>query len=532
MIYAYDETVPIPTIDLYDSQLMAQSIANAKERYNKAEKRLDDLENQLGDFYSPFAKDMQWYKTNVEDRIKNTLDDLYSKGIDPLRSAEGRAALRQLERSVPKSIVTKMKANAALGEKRRDLIAQLKAKGLYSKDFDDFMRRKNGLADPESFSTIGPGGVLNTFEGTPYEYTDPNAFLTPIVKDVQEGALTKEEVESYPGYTYDPNYDYTGRTEGMLKTAITESMPSLNDDPRYQYLRDVARRQLINQNIANGGDPNYIPSEQEIDQKYIENSTGTVSRFITRPTAKLKESVKLQQALSKVSRGSRSSGGSNKRSQGVYSYLANAFAAAINSSPYSMNRRQRLAIDQVTRNSKSSNMNGFDVLDKLAVRDGSDAILAQYLNRKQIDNMINAIPYFKESDSGIIFTPDEIFADMNYAKKDSKLDKYNTITSKVNGDKVRQKLNDGFATLKPTGRSVFYEDKNRNIQHVIEVVASIKGEKHTMYLHSGAQYDSSFNPTGNMASAIPADQRVSKLIASSPNKTEVLYDPTEEQEEE
>jgi hypothetical protein len=68
------------------------SIAAAKDMYEKSEKRIDDFYKNYGDFKSPFAKDMAEYQ-NMINRPTAIINELYANGIDPLRSAEGRAAV-------------------------------------------------------------------------------------------------------------------------------------------------------------------------------------------------------------------------------------------------------------------------------------------------------------------------------------------------------------------------------------------------------------------------------------------------------
>jgi len=58
---------------------------------------------------SPIAKDMDWYNQNVTGKVRDTINNLYANGIDPLRSAEGRAAVAQLIYSMPTGDIAKLK---------------------------------------------------------------------------------------------------------------------------------------------------------------------------------------------------------------------------------------------------------------------------------------------------------------------------------------------------------------------------------------------------------------------------------------
>lgn len=66
------------------------ALATAKDMYERGEKRIDDFYNKYEDFYSPFQKDMERYE-EIVNGVKGTIAELYKNGIDPVRSAEGRA---------------------------------------------------------------------------------------------------------------------------------------------------------------------------------------------------------------------------------------------------------------------------------------------------------------------------------------------------------------------------------------------------------------------------------------------------------
>ena len=61
MIYAYDTPIQMPTMDLYDKQVMAMAISAAKDVYDKSQEQMKDFYTKYGDFMSPFAKDMEAY---------------------------------------------------------------------------------------------------------------------------------------------------------------------------------------------------------------------------------------------------------------------------------------------------------------------------------------------------------------------------------------------------------------------------------------------------------------------------------------
>jgi len=64
--------------------------------YNDYLRGLEDMKEfnkTYGDFMSPIQKDMDWYDKNVTGKVRDFITNAYAQGIDPLRSAEGRAAV-------------------------------------------------------------------------------------------------------------------------------------------------------------------------------------------------------------------------------------------------------------------------------------------------------------------------------------------------------------------------------------------------------------------------------------------------------
>ena len=157
MVYAYDKIAQMPTRDLYDTQLMAMAINAAKDQYDKAEKRLNDLESMY-DFYSPIQKDVESYKRIFIDKVKNTLNDLYNKGIDPLRSAEGRMAIEQLKRTAPIDQMNMLKQSAANAQQYLKNLAALQQAGKYNPDYEDFILGGNTL---DGYDTLANNAIWN-----------------------------------------------------------------------------------------------------------------------------------------------------------------------------------------------------------------------------------------------------------------------------------------------------------------------------------------------------------------------------------
>ena len=163
MIYAGDQWIQYPVKDLYDTQIMAMSIAAAKDMYEKGQKRLDDFYDKYGDFMSPIAKDMDWYNKNVTGKVNDVINNLYANGIDPIRSAEGRAAVAQLIYSMPTGEIAKLRQSAEGAKQFLKSKAELQARGLYN----PLLEQYDGISMSD-YSTLD-NGVWDRMSPTPYQ---------------------------------------------------------------------------------------------------------------------------------------------------------------------------------------------------------------------------------------------------------------------------------------------------------------------------------------------------------------------------
>ena len=163
MVYSYDQWAQMPVKDLYDTQIMAMSIAAAKDMYEKGQKQLEDFNTKYGDFMSPITKDMDWYNKNVTGKVRDTINNLYANGIDPLRSAERRAAVAQLIYSMPTGEIAKLRESAEGAKQFLKSKAELQARGLYN----PLLEQYDGISMSD-YSTLD-NGVWDRMSPTPYQ---------------------------------------------------------------------------------------------------------------------------------------------------------------------------------------------------------------------------------------------------------------------------------------------------------------------------------------------------------------------------
>ena len=147
MIYGKDTAVEYPVADLYDTGMMAMYINAIKDQYDRGIKEQEQFISKYGDFVSPFAKDVDTWNRLTMDPVEKTYDDLVAHGIDPLRSQEGRAALSQVMRRVPRSTLSQLRQSAAAGQEYLKNRASLQAKGLYNPEFESFLLNGQSFND-------------------------------------------------------------------------------------------------------------------------------------------------------------------------------------------------------------------------------------------------------------------------------------------------------------------------------------------------------------------------------------------------
>lgn len=248
MIGMYDEPVAVPILDVLDSGMMSQYISSAKEQYNQAVQEQKELAKEFGDLYSPSYSLNKLYYDKTKGRVNNALDYLYKNGIDPLRSAEGRAYIAKVIRETPYADIAKWKSDADNMKTYQKAAAAMIADGKLTQDQLDWQMQKQGLDynkfDPynQSWNQLAPTKMdtLEDLTKIPYSVLKPSN-------------LTKQQVESM-GYKYDPLNDYVGITDQMIKDTAGKSIPSVMSTASGQYYYDKAKQQLQQAGVVNPTD--------------------------------------------------------------------------------------------------------------------------------------------------------------------------------------------------------------------------------------------------------------------------------------
>lgn len=243
MIYAYDQALQMPIRDLYDSQMMATAIGAAKDMYEKGLAEIKDFKKEYGDFLSPIQKDMDWYAKNVTDKVRNVVNGLYDAGIDPLRSAEGRAAVSRVINSINPAEVNFRKQRAQNAIELQKNIDKLKSSGLYNQQFANTLGE-----NPQDWDD----NYIGTTSATPYlDYEQKYGHLF----DKMGYEYDPEESKKHPGM------QVMTKNKSRMHDILSASRPDLINDPQYKYDLVNLKRSIAEQN------PNM--QQQEIDSLAI-----------------------------------------------------------------------------------------------------------------------------------------------------------------------------------------------------------------------------------------------------------------------
>ena len=258
----YDEPVAVPIIDLLDSSMMSQYISAAREKYNQAVQEQKEFAKEFGDLYSPSASLNKAYYDQTKGRVNAGLNYLYQNGIDPLRSAEGRAYIAKIIRETPYDKISKWKADADNMKTFQKAAASMVAEGKLTQDQLGWQMQKYGLDydkfDPytQSWNTLAPMKMdtLEDLTKSPYSVLKPSN-------------LTQQQVEAM-GYKYDPKNDYTGITDQMIMDTAGKAIPSVMSTAAGEYYYDKAKQQLQQAGVTN-------PTDDQVKQQL----QGTVAQL-------------------------------------------------------------------------------------------------------------------------------------------------------------------------------------------------------------------------------------------------------------
>lgn len=251
MIYGQDEPMLFPVADLYDSNMMQMYINAAREQYNQNREDMKEFNKLYGDFTSPFAEDIKWVDQQTRGRINDALNYMQANGIDPLRSAEGRALIQQVINSTDTAGIN-LRKQAAENKKLWDKsIAELRAKNMYNKDFIDweFAQRHKGVT-PDQWSTERNGLWTDT-SADPYQ--DLNQYTGHIFDKMEDDYMETKDGYDYFGVNRDRRMGaLTPQVQDLISTSLGKyHYQQAERDAAYKLGRKPTEQEVLDQFKSN-----------------------------------------------------------------------------------------------------------------------------------------------------------------------------------------------------------------------------------------------------------------------------------------
>lgn len=220
---------------------------------------------------------MDWYNRNVTGKAADFVNQLYANGIDPLRSAEGRAAVAQFVRSMPIGDIAKVKQSAAAAKEYIKNRGILEASGKWDPNFEKFANQGMLLEDWDTVN--GENGIWN--RTSPAELKTLKELTEPWYNQRTAHMLDKAGVESF-GLKYDPRYDYLGFTnKDMLEIAAGQT-PGWNGSIYADYYRDLAKKKLQAIGVKD-------PTAQQVENMLQKDIAFANREYLIKPTASINQ---------------------------------------------------------------------------------------------------------------------------------------------------------------------------------------------------------------------------------------------------
>lgn len=227
-ILGNEQPVMMPTMQVYDTDLMKAYIAGVKEQYDNARADMKDFMKSYGDFYSPIAGDTENYYNLTLGGANDMLSQMMARGIDPYKSPEARNAIARYIANVPSGKIAQMKQSAENAKQYLQQKAKLQAAGKWNEAYERYLLGGKSL---ENWDTARDG-VWNRV--SPSEYSDLFDSTNPWFANMQDSFL-----ESKGGY------DYYGVTDKQMRPILDQSMSDfLNTDLgrfHYNQFRNAAK---------------------------------------------------------------------------------------------------------------------------------------------------------------------------------------------------------------------------------------------------------------------------------------------------
>lgn len=244
----YETPVEMPSMGIYNTDLMKMYIAGVKDQYEKGQEEMKDFMKLYGDFYSPVPGATEAYNRMTIGGANDMINQMLANGIDPYKSPEARAAISRYIASVPTGTLNVMKRSAENAKEYKKNRDKLILAGQYDPEFERFMLGGKTL---EEWDPTTPFTAT-----TPHTKQDWETFTTPYFKNFK--------AQEYLGPSR-PGYALYGTKPEEIQKATNASYNDLQNSPWGKYQIDKAQRQVENMTNSDG-----TPLTQKQKQQVVE----------------------------------------------------------------------------------------------------------------------------------------------------------------------------------------------------------------------------------------------------------------------
>ena len=291
----YDEPVAVPIIDLLDSNMMSQYISAAREQYNQAVQDQKEFAKEFGELYGPNANINKQFYEQTRGAVNKGLDYLYQNGIDPLRSAEGRAYIAKIIRERPYAEIANLKAQNESMKTYQKYRAEAMRNGTYDPDFEKFVLGGKTLETwdpstdgmwtreaPSKYSSL-KDWTSNLFDNMQLEYDDEatkkaggmyqvyskspkkmQQILDSNIKDMSKSELGRYYINMYGGDIEALKADIIDRNREYTQVDIRPDQVKLHLNDQQFQANEAAKQRAFQREMAK---QQHEWDMQELEQK-------------------------------------------------------------------------------------------------------------------------------------------------------------------------------------------------------------------------------------------------------------------------
>ena len=295
MIGIYDEPVAVPIIDLLDSNMMSQYISAAREQYNQAVQDQKEFAKEFGELYGPNANINKQFYEQTRGAVNKGLDYLYQNGIDPIRSAEGRAYIAKIIRERPYAEIANLKAQNESMKTYQKYRAEAMRNGTYDPDFEKFVLGGKTLESwdpstdgmwtkeaPSKYSSL-KDWTSNLFDNMQLEYDDEatkkaggmyqvyskspkkmQQILDSNIKDMSKSELGRYYLNMYGGDIEALKADIIDRNREYTQVDIRPDQVKLHLNDQQFQANEAAKQRAFQREMAK---QQHEWDMQELEQK-------------------------------------------------------------------------------------------------------------------------------------------------------------------------------------------------------------------------------------------------------------------------